>query len=81
MRCLKKSEKSSRIGQFWGIPVTPGLYVVSMGKGERLPVITPRLDWSLEATADERDEQILLLEAAQTELDVQRTEVLAASRR
>lgn len=32
-----------------------------------------------EATADERDEQILLLEAAQTELDVQRTEVLGAS--
>ena len=32
-----------------------------------------------EATAEERDDQILLLEAAQTELDIQRTEVLAAS--
>ncbi len=50
-----------------------------MGKGDRSPIIIPRLELPWEATAEERDGQILLLEAAQTELDIQRTEVLGAS--
>jgi hypothetical protein len=54
-----------------------------MGRGkaynDRLPIIIPRLDDPQSASADERDEHLMLLEAARHELDVQWTETLAAS--
>jgi hypothetical protein len=50
-----------------------------MSLGERLPIIIPRLDDPISATADERDEQLMLLEAARHELDVQWTECLGVA--
>ncbi|MEA2002316.1 MAG: DUF222 domain-containing protein, partial [Actinomycetota bacterium] len=50
-----------------------------MGKGEINPIVIPRLGDHLVASADERDEQLMLLEAARNLLDVEWTETLAAS--
>jgi len=50
-----------------------------MGRGERLPIIIPRLDDPAAASADERDEHLMLLETARHELEVQFTETLGAA--
>jgi len=50
-----------------------------MGRGERLPIIIPRLDDPAAASADERDEHLMLLEVARHELEVQFTKTLAAA--
>lgn len=60
-----------------------GLYVVKMGRGRKLfekpPIIIPRLDDPVSASADERDEHLMLLEAARHSLDVEWTATLAAA--
>ena len=50
-----------------------------MTRGERLPIIIPRLVDPEAVSADERDEQLMLLEAARTSLDVEWTYTLAVS--
>ncbi|HEX6221836.1 MAG TPA: hypothetical protein VF115_12140 [Acidimicrobiia bacterium] len=54
-----------------------------MGRGRKLfekpPIIIPRLDDPVSASADERDEHLMLLEAARHHLDVEWTETLAAA--
>jgi hypothetical protein len=50
-----------------------------MGRGERLPIIIPRLDDPASASADERDDHLMLLEVARHELEVQFTETLAVA--
>jgi hypothetical protein len=49
-----------------------------MAHNDRLPII-PRLEDPASASADERDEHLMLLEAARQELDVQWTSTLAAA--
>jgi hypothetical protein len=59
------------------------MYVVGMGRGRtaigRMPIITPRLEDPGSASADERDEHLMLLEAARHHLDIEWTETLAAA--
>ena len=50
-----------------------------MGRGEVLPIIIPRLEDPASASADERDEHLMLLESARHALDVEWTETLAAA--
>jgi hypothetical protein len=63
--------------------VTPPLYVDNMGRGvtsqKAMPIIIPRLDDPASASVDERDEHLMLLEAARHVLDVEWIETLAAS--
>lgn len=44
-----------------------------------MPIIIPRLDDPAAVTFDERDEHLMLLEAARQQLDVEWTETLAAA--
>ncbi len=53
-----------------------------MGKGsviEKLPIIIPRLDDPAAAEIEDRDEHLMLLEAARHQLEVEWTETLAAA--
>jgi hypothetical protein len=54
-----------------------------MGRGvasqKAMPIIIPRLDHPASASVDERDDHLMLLEAARHALDVEWTETLAAS--
>ena len=54
-----------------------------MGRGrkvfEKPPIIIPRLDDPVSVSVDERDEHLMLLEAARHHLDVEWTETLAAA--
>lgn len=54
-----------------------------MGRGyaskQRMPIIIPRLDDPASVSADERDEHLMLIEAARHHLDVEWTETLAAA--
>ncbi len=63
--------------------VTPPLYVVGMGRGSAsggmMPIIIPRLDDKDGVSAYERDEHLMLLEAARHSLEVEWTETLAAA--
>lgn len=59
------------------------MYVVSMGRGDSSgqpgPIVIPRLGDPFSASVDERDEHLMLLEAARQQLEVQWTETLAAA--
>lgn len=59
------------------------MYVPDMGRegtpGQRQPIVIYRLDDHAEVSADERDEHLMLLEAARQALDVEWTETLAAA--
>jgi hypothetical protein len=54
-----------------------------MGRGtvtrSRLPIMIPRLDDPASASVDERDEHLMLLEAARHHLEVEWTETLAVA--
>lgn len=70
---------SYRFDQLAGIPVPPGWYVVSMGKGETKDIVIPMLEKADETSADERREHLLLLEVARTRLDQEFTETLGSA--
>lgn len=59
------------------------MYVLGMGKGTTsqrvMPIIIPRLEDPVSASVDERDEHLMLLEAARHRLDIEWTETLAAA--
>ncbi|HEX6300025.1 MAG TPA: hypothetical protein VF148_06145, partial [Acidimicrobiia bacterium] len=59
------------------------LYVLGMGRGEAAlkvsPIVIPRLEDPVSASVEERDEHLILLEAARHHLDVEWTETLAAA--
>lgn len=59
------------------------MYVSTMGRGEQVleksPIVIPRLGDPAAASVDERDEHLLLLEAARHHLDIEWTETLAAA--
>jgi hypothetical protein len=59
------------------------LYVLDVGVGARVfekpPIIIPRLDDPGSASVDERDEHLMLLEAARHHLDIEWTGTLAAA--
>ncbi len=59
-------------------PVTPGFYVLGMGKGEQPRIVVPLLVDKEGAPIDELDDHILLLEFVKHRLDVEWTESLAA---
>lgn len=48
---------------------------------QRMPIIIPRLDDPSSVSVDERDEHLMLLEAARHQLDVEWTETLAVADR
>jgi hypothetical protein len=52
-----------------------------MSRGERIPIIIPRLGDPSAVTADERDEHLMLLETARHQLDVEFTETLGVADR
>lgn len=60
-----------------------GLYVLVMGRESTsqrvMPIIIPRLDDPAAASVDERDEHLMLLEAARHRLEIEWTETLAAA--
>lgn len=68
---------------FGGKSVGGPLYVLDMGRGTTsqrvMPIIIPRLDDPASASVDERDEHLMLLEAARHHLDLEWTETLAAA--
>jgi hypothetical protein len=59
------------------------LYVAKMGRERKVlenpPIIIPRLDDPASASVDDRDEHLMLLEAARHHLDIEWTETLAAA--
>ncbi len=59
------------------------MYVLGMGKGtasQRVkPIVIPRLEDPASASVDDRDEHLMLLEAARHHLDVEWTQTLAAA--
>lgn len=63
--------------------VTPDLYVDTMRRGDAHrpggPIVIPRLESPESASADERDEHLMLLEAARHALEVEWTGTLAAA--